>query len=182
MATGLSQQPRFKFGLEHCPTWSMDRTLHCIETSCKSHCCWQEKDSKYNGSSSGLCYLIHSNVTEMVYWSMSDHRSLQKTENAPVASTAVLANTKDCDYFNPFTPKSDQPWFSLFSLSPEIYHSVWRTWHLIACSDESWLSYQFSLHHSYISSWMIRRICIMSLGVKGLITLLLRVLYILPQN
>ena len=58
--------------------------------------------------------------------------------------------------------------FLSFSLSPEIYHTVWRTWHLIACSDESWLNYQFSLHHSYICSWMVRRICIMSLGVKGL--------------
>ena len=57
-----------------------------------------------------------------------------------------------------------------FSLSPEIYdyHTVWRTWHLIACSDESWLNYQISLHHSYICSWMVRRICILSLGVKGL--------------
>ena len=45
---------------------------------------------------------------------MSDHRSLQKTENAPVASTAVLANTKDCDQFNPFTPKSDQPLIHFF--------------------------------------------------------------------
>ena len=53
-----------------------------------------------------------------------------------------------------------------FSLSPEIYHTVWRTWHLIACSDESWLNYQFSLHHSYICSWMVRRICI---GVKRLL-------------
>ena len=49
-----------------------------------------------------------------------------------------------------------------FSLSAEIYHTVWRTWHLIACSEDSWLNYHFSLHHSYICSWMVRRICIMS--------------------
>ena len=69
-------------------------------------------------------------------------------------------------------PFHSQEWSAMifsFSLSPEIYHTVWRTWHLIACSDESWLNYQFSLHHSYICSWMDRRICIMSLGVKGLI-------------
>ena len=54
-----------------------------------------------------------------------------------------------------------------FNLSPEIYHTVWRTWHLITCSDEHWLDYQVSLHHSYICSWMVRRICILSLGVKG---------------
>ena len=51
-----------------------------------------------------------------------------------------------------------------FSLSPEIYYTVWRTWHLVACSDESWLNYQFSLHHSYLCSWMARRICIYELG------------------
>ena len=55
-----------------------------------------------------------------------------------------------------------------FRLSPEIYRTVWRTWHFIACSDESWLNYQFSLDHSCICSWMVRRICIMSLRVKGL--------------
>ena len=38
----------------------------------------------------------------------------------------------------------------------------------ISYSMESWLNHQFSLHHSYICSWMVRRICIMSLGVKGL--------------
>ena len=66
-----------------------------------------------------------------------------------------------------------QEWSAIlfsFSLSPKIYHTVWRTWHLIACSDESWFNYQFSLHHSYLCSWMVRRICIMSLAVKGLTT------------
>ena len=64
-----------------------------------------------------------------------------------------------------------QEWSAIpfsFNRSPEIYHTVWRTWHLIACSDKSWLNYQFSLHHLCISSRMVRRICIMSLGVKGL--------------
>ena len=48
-----------------------------------------------------------------------------------------------------------------------LFQSLTRdiTWHLIACSDESWLNYQFSLHHSYICSWIVRRICIMTLQV-----------------
>ena len=58
--------------------------------------------------------------------------------------------------------------FFSFSLSPEIYHTVWRTWHLIACSHESWLNYQFSLHHSYSCSWMVRRICIMRICIMRL--------------
>ena len=72
---------------------------------------------------------------------------------------------------SPFTPRSDQLQFSL-SVSPEIYHTVWRIWHLIACWDESWLNYQFSLHHLCICSWMVRRICTVSLGVKGIISYL----------
>ena len=38
----------------------------------------------------------------------------------------------------------------LLSVSNQICCTVWRTWHLIACSDESWSSYQFSMCHSYI--------------------------------
>ena len=34
--------------------------------------------------------------------------------------------------------------------SQEIWHhTVWRTWLFIAYSDEKWLYYKFSLHHSY---------------------------------
>ena len=50
---------------------------------------------------------------------------------------------------NPFTPKSDQCQNSP-PASPEIlHHTVWRTWLFIAYSDEKWLYYKFSLHHSY---------------------------------
>ena len=50
---------------------------------------------------------------------------------------------------NPFPPESDH-----FQISPaappEIWHhTVWRTWLFIAYSDEKWLYYKFSLHHSY---------------------------------
>ena len=56
-----------------------------------------------------------------------------------------------------------QEWSAMifsFSLSPEISYSMENL------AFESWLNYQFSLHHSYICSRMVRRICIMRLGVK----------------
>ena len=52
---------------------------------------------------------------------------------------------------NSFASKSDQLQNSS-AASPEIlHHTVWRTWHFIAYSDERWLQYQFSLPHLYIS-------------------------------
>ena len=51
----------------------------------------------------------------------------------------------------PFTPKSDQRQISP-AASPQILHNTeWRTWLVIAYSDEVWLYYQFSLSHQYIS-------------------------------
>ena len=50
---------------------------------------------------------------------------------------------------NPFTPESDQ-YQNSPAASQEIWHHiVWRTWLFIAYSDEKWLYYKFSLHHSY---------------------------------
>ena len=55
------------------------------------------------------------------------------------------------DSFRPFAPSSDQFKISP-AASPEIWHhTVWRTCLFIAQSDERWLYYQFSLHHSYVS-------------------------------
>ena len=53
-------------------------------------------------------------------------------------------------HVNPFTPESDQCQNSP-AASQEIWHwhTVWRTWLFIAYSDEKWLYYKFSLHHSY---------------------------------
>ena len=52
-------------------------------------------------------------------------------------------------HLNPFTPESDQCQISP-AASPEIlHHTVRRTWLFIAYSDEKWLYYKFSLHHSY---------------------------------
>ena len=51
--------------------------------------------------------------------------------------------------FNPFTPESDQCQNSPATSQGIWHHTVWRTWLFIAYSDEKWLYYKFSLHHSY---------------------------------
>ena len=52
-------------------------------------------------------------------------------------------------HINPVTPESDQCQ-NYPAASQEIWHhTVWRTWLFIAYSDEKWLCYKFSLHHSY---------------------------------
>ena len=51
--------------------------------------------------------------------------------------------------FNPFTPESDQCQNSPAASQEIWHHIVWRTWLFIAYSDEKWLYYKFSLHHSY---------------------------------
>ena len=53
------------------------------------------------------------------------------------------------NYFNPFTPESDQSQISPLASQEIWHHTVWRTWLFIAYSDEKWLYYKFSLHHSY---------------------------------
>ena len=54
-----------------------------------------------------------------------------------------------CLHFNPFTPESDQCQNSPAASQEIWHHTVWRTWLFIAYSDEKWLYYKFSLHHSY---------------------------------
>ena len=56
--------------------------------------------------------------------------------------TALISN-------NPFTPESDQCQNSPAASQEIWHHTVWRTWLFIAYSDEKWLYYKFSLHHSY---------------------------------
>ena len=51
--------------------------------------------------------------------------------------------------FNPFTPESDRCQNSPAASQEIWHHTVWRTWLFIAYSDEKWLYYKFSLHHSY---------------------------------
>ena len=50
---------------------------------------------------------------------------------------------------NPFTPESDQCQNSPAASQEIWHHTVWRTWLFIAYSDEKWLYYKFSRHHSY---------------------------------
>ena len=50
---------------------------------------------------------------------------------------------------NPFTPESDQCQNPPAASQEIWHHTVWRTWLFIAYSDEKWLYYKFSLHHSY---------------------------------
>ena len=52
-------------------------------------------------------------------------------------------------FLNPFTPESDQCQNSPAASQEIWHHTVWRTWLFIAYSDEKWLYYKFSLHHSY---------------------------------
>ena len=54
-----------------------------------------------------------------------------------------------CMCVNPFTPESDQCQNSPAASQEIWHHTVWRTWLFIAYSDEKWLYYKFSLHHSY---------------------------------
>ena len=49
----------------------------------------------------------------------------------------------------PFTPESDQCQNFPAASQEMWHHTVWRTWLFIAYSDEKWLCYKFSLHHSY---------------------------------
>ena len=51
--------------------------------------------------------------------------------------------------FDPVTPKSDQCRIYPAASLEIWHHTVWRTWLFIAHSDEKWLYYKFSLHHSY---------------------------------
>ena len=54
-----------------------------------------------------------------------------------------------CRQVNPFTPESDQCQNSPAASQEIWHHTVWRTWLFITYSDEKWLYYKFSLHHSY---------------------------------
>ena len=55
-----------------------------------------------------------------------------------------------------FTPESDQCQNSPAASQEIWHHTVWRTWLFISYSDEKWLYYKFSLHHScnrFLKGW-----------------------------
>ena len=66
-------------------------------------------------------------------------------------SLPLRYSTTHCFEFlvNPFTPESDQCQISPPAPPEILHHTVWRTWLFISYSDEKWLYYKFSLHHSY---------------------------------
>ena len=71
---------------------------------------------------------------------------------------------------NPFTPKSDQCQNSPAASQEIWHHTVWRTWLFIAYSDEKWLYYKFSLHHShnrFLKGWENTLFELRSERVKG---------------
>ena len=66
--------------------------------------------------------------------------ALENLKNMRIALISTL---------NPFTPESDQCQNSPAASQEIWHHTAWRTWLFIAYSDEKWLYYKFSLHHSY---------------------------------
>ena len=91
-------------------------------------------------------------------------RRFLDTNNNRVNWHISLIRQKDEHVINPFTPKSDQS-NSSPAASPAILHNtVWRIWLFIACSDERWLYYQFSLSHAYICLWEGRENALFELG------------------
>ena len=60
-----------------------------------------------------------------------------------------IPSNKPPPSINPFTPESDQCQNSPVASQEIWHHTVWRTWLRIAYSNERWLYYKLSLHHSY---------------------------------
>ena len=79
---------------------------------------------------------------------------LKTSETAPgIVKSPYVSHSEtprhDINSVNPFTPVSDQCQNSPAASQEIWHHTVWRTWLFIAYSDEKWLYYKFSLHHSY---------------------------------
>ena len=76
---------------------------------------------------------------------------LTGTWTSKTRQKTAQSNSKIPMYFvlNPFTPERDQCQNSPAASQEIWHHTVWRTWLFIAYSDEKWLHYKFSLHHSY---------------------------------
>ena len=109
-------------------------------------CCWAEIDG---GGEAG--WWINFKIP------LQTHHKYYITQYEELGFS-LLARVKDHDYttnlttsliFNPFTPESDQCQNSPAASQEIWHHTVWRTWLFIAYSDEKWLYYKFSLHHSY---------------------------------
>ena len=84
----------------------------------------------------------------MTYTTCFEHRPI-RYDTIRYDRNLELQTIPDTHYFNPFTPESDQCQNSPAASQEIWHHTVWRTWLFIAYSDEKWLYYKFSLHHSY---------------------------------
>ena len=89
------------------------------------------------------CLRIHSGLSDWL-------RLMAEEENERKVYRFSLLVRVDVSLYSRFTPKSDQFRISP-AASPEIHHTVWRTWLFIAYWDERWLYHHFSPPHLYIS-------------------------------
>ena len=113
------------------------------------------------------CHVAHTEVTTELRLNivpskpLSGHGRHERAVKCTVASNCIearplnLSSTDPTGCYtvsirvNPFTPESDQCQNSPAASQEVWHHTVWRTWLFIAYSDEKWLYYKFSLHHSY---------------------------------
>ena len=102
----------------------------------------RENLSWFRGCQTEQCLRSHRNV----YKSSHHYRSHIAL---PSRLRGYLCHTIQTNKVNPFTPESDQCQNSPAASQEIWHHTVWRTWLFIAYSDEKWLYYKFSLHHSY---------------------------------
>ena len=118
-----------------------------------------------NGNSEqvDLVYRPHTNhAIDFTNHIQEPHKPTAFTDCIPTTSICSLLPspmpslfTQDCvsegelKTVNPFTPESHQCQISPPAPPEILHHTVWRTWLFIAYSDEKWLYYKFSLHHSY---------------------------------
>ena len=95
-----------------------------------------------------------------------------------------FSQTRSYISLNPSTPESDQCQNSPAASQEIWHHTVWRSWLFLAYSDEKWLYYKFSLHHSYnpfLKGWKntlfelrservknVGRMYFLNLGMQGL--------------
>ena len=112
---------------------------------------WRTAATEECGLRSG-CQTQHSSAT---------------TELSPIIKAGCPI--QDSSPTDPVTPESDWCQNSRAASPQILHHTVWRTWLFTAYSDERWLYYQFSLHHSHFFSLEVGRMYFLSLGVTGLI-------------
>ena len=107
---------------------------------------WRRDGTCSAGNPPGYCLSIASCTDHGLY---HGYESASHKLGSPDIARKVKTQVSIWAHINPFTPESDQ--CQIFPPAPLeiLHHTVWRTWLFIAYSDEKWLYYKFSLHHSY---------------------------------